>query len=82
MVLPSSLAKRSRAVHLYLTGENAMHYQKCLRNCLRSDMVIESTVMRYVYGPDGMAGLTFNEKALDHWAKSLHKSTIMENEPA
>ena len=40
-------------------------------------MMIESTVMRYVYGPDGMTELTFNKKALDHWAKSLHKSTII-----
>ena len=34
--------------------------------------------MRYGHGPSGMKGITFNEKSLDGWAKSLHMSSIME----
>ena len=39
--------------------------------------MIETTVMQYRHGPNGMTGLTFNEKALNRWAKILHISSIM-----
>ena len=41
-------------------------------------MMIEITVMRYGHGPNRMTGLTFNEKVLDRWEKSLHISSIVE----
>ena len=34
--------------------------------------------MRYGHGPSGMVGITFNEKALDRWAKCLHISSLVE----
>ena len=41
-------------------------------------MMIKTTVMSYGHGPNGMMELTFNEKALDCWEKSLNTSSIME----
>ena len=34
--------------------------------------------MGYGHGPSGMVGITFNEKALDRWSKSLHISSLVE----
>ena len=39
--------------------------------------MIETTVMLNGQGPAGMKGMTFSEKALDCWVKSLHLSSIM-----
>ena len=39
----------------------------------------DTTVMRYGKGSSGMMGITFNDKALDRWAKSLHISSLVEN---
>ena len=41
-------------------------------------MMIETTVIQYGHGSNGMTGLAFNEKALNCWAKSLHLSIIVE----
>ena len=38
----------------------------------------ETTVTRYGHGPNRMTRLTFNEKTLVCWAKSLHISSMME----
>ena len=44
-------------------------------------MMTETTDIRYGHGPNGMTELTFNEKALDRWAKNLHISSIVEKKP-
>ena len=62
----------------FLAGEHAKQYQDGLWNSIWSDQMIETTVMRYGHGPSGMVGITFNEKALDRWAKSLHISSLVE----
>ena len=62
----------------FIDGEHAMRHQNGIWNAMWSDMMIETTVMRYGHGLTGMKGLTFNEKALDRWSKSLHISSIME----
>ena len=41
-------------------------------------MVIQTIVMQYADGQNAMMGLTFNEKALHNWVKSLHISNTME----
>ena len=41
-------------------------------------MIIETTVIQYGCGSSGMTGLTFNEKGLGHWARSLHISSMVE----
>ena len=70
--LPKNLLKK------FLDGEYAMRHQNSIWNSIWSDMMIETTVMRYGHGPNGMTGLTFNEKALFRWVKSLHISNIVE----
>ena len=62
----------------FLTGEHAMRHQHGLWDSIWSDQVIETTVMRCGHGPSGMVGITFNEKALDRWAKNLHISSLVE----
>ena len=62
----------------FIDGEHAMRHQNGMWNAIRSDMMIKTTVMHYGHGPTGMKRLTFNEKVLDRWAKTLHISSIME----
>ena len=69
--LPKNLLKK------FSDGEHAMRHQNGLWNSIWSDMMIETIVMQYGHGPNGMTGLTFNEKALDRWVKILHISSIM-----
>ena len=59
-------------------GEHSMRHQNGLWNSIWSDQMIETTVMRYGHGPSGMVGITFNDKALDRWARSLHLSSLVE----
>ena len=61
--------------------EHARQHQNGIWNSIWSNTMIESTLMRYGHGPNGMARLTFHKKALDRWAKSLHISSIMEKNP-
>ena len=60
-------------------SEHAMRHQNGIWNSIWLDMVIETTVMRYGHG---LNGIRFNEKVLDHWAKRLHISSIVEKNPA
>ena len=55
-----------------------MWHQNGKWNFIWSDMMIEHG---YGHGSNGMAGLAFNEKALNCWAKSLHLSSIVEKKP-
>ena len=45
-----------------------------------SDQMIVTTVMRYGHEPTGMKGITFNENALERWARSMHTSSVMEKD--
>ena len=38
-------------------------------------LYIDTTFMRYGYGPGGIVGITLNERALCRWALSLHISS-------
>ena len=73
---PKNLLKK------FLDGEHAMRHQNGIWNSIWSDMMIETTIMRYGHDPNEMTALTFNEKALNRWAKILHISSIMEKNPA
>ena len=55
-----------------------MRNQNDIWNTIWTDMMTKTTVMCYGHGPTGMKRMTFNEKSLDHWTKSLHISSIME----
>ena len=60
-----------------LDGEHAIWHQNGKWNSIWSDLMIETTVIQYGHGSNGMTGLPFNEKALDRWAKSLCISSIV-----
>ena len=49
-----------------------------LSNSIWSDIMIETTVMRYGHDPAGMIRIILNESALEHWARSLHVSSVLE----
>ena len=53
-------------VQKFIKGEHAMRHQKGLWNSIWSDMMIETTSMRYGHGPAGMKGITLNENDLGH----------------
>ena len=72
--LPPDLVKQ------LLQEEHAMCHRSSLWNSIWSDMMIETTVMRYGHGPSGMIGITLNEKALEVWALSLHATTQLEKD--
>ena len=72
--LPPDLVER------FMKEEHAMRHQPGLWNSIWSDMMIETTVMRYGHGPTGVKGITLNEKALDVWALSLHITTQLEQD--
>ena len=52
-----------------------MRHTPGIWNGIWSDMIIETTVMRYGHGPGGMVGLTLNQNSLDKWALSTHISS-------
>ena len=68
----------SELFHKFLTGQHAMRHCIGLWNLIYSDMMIETTVMRYDHGPAYMIELTLNESTLEHWAKSLHVLSVLE----
>ena len=67
----------SELVHKFLTGEHAMRHYNRLWNSVWSDMMIETTV-RYGHGPAGMIVVNLNESALERWERSLHISSVLE----
>ena len=67
--------------HKFLTGEHVMRHCIGIWNSVGSDMMIETTVMRCCHGPAGVIGITLNESALEHWARSLHISSFFEQSP-
>ena len=71
--IPKNLLKK------VLDGEHAMWHQNGIWTSIWSDMMIETTVMRFGHGPNGMAGLTFNEKSFSCWAKSLNLFSVIES---
>ena len=64
----------------FLNKEHVMRHQPGLWNAIWSDMMIETTVMRYGHGPEGVIGLTLNQKALERWALSLHITTQLQKD--
>ena len=55
-----------------------MRHCNGLWNSISSDIMIKTTVMRYGHDPAGTIGITLNESALEHWARSLHVSGFLE----
>ncbi len=56
----------------FLKGEHVQRHRQGLWNGIWMDMFIETTFMRYGHGPNGLIGITLNEKAVHKWAMNLH----------
>ncbi len=56
----------------FLKGQHTMHHKAGLFNGIWSDMVIETTYMRFGHGQSGIIGLTLKPETLKTWAYSLH----------
>ena len=59
----------------FMKGEYVMRYKPGVWNAIWSDMYIETTFMRYGYGPNGIVGITLQPSALKRWALSMHTSS-------
>jgi len=56
----------------FLKGQHVQRHQAGIWNGIWTDMMIESTFMRYGHGPGGIVGITLNQLAVQRWALSLH----------
>ena len=59
-----------------------MHHTDGLWNGIWSDLFIESTYMRYGYGPSGIIGATLSKTTLAVWALSQNTMGQMANDVA
>ena len=64
----------------FMKGEHIIHHSAGLWNGIWSDMIIETTFMRYGYAPGGIAGITLKTETLKVWALSLHECSWLESE--
>ena len=56
----------------FLEGDHAMHHKKGIWNGIWSDMMIETTYMKYGKGPSGLIGITTNPRSVQIWSNSHH----------
>lgn len=64
----------------FMKGEHVMHHSAGLWNGIWSDMMIETTFMRYGHAPGGIIGITLKPETLKVWALSLHASSRLESD--
>ena len=64
----------------FLKGEHVMRHQDGYRNGIWSDMLIETTFMKYGKGPGGMIGITLKPKTMNIWVLSLHTCSNILND--
>ena len=62
-------------LHAFLKGEHVMRHQDGLWNGIWSDMMIETTYMRYGKGPGGIIGVTTQPRTVQIWSESLPACT-------
>jgi len=56
----------------FLKGQHVQRHRDVIWNGLWSDMMIESTFMRFGHGLGGIIGVTLNQPLVRCWALSLH----------
>ena len=56
----------------FLRREHVARHQESIWNAIWTDMLIETTFMRYRKGPTRLIGVTTKPRAVQIWAKSLH----------
>jgi len=61
----------------FLKGEHVTRHIPGIWNGIWSDMMIESTFMKYGKGPGGIIGITLQPNTLRIWALSLHICSIL-----
>jgi len=64
----------------FMKGEHVMHHSAGLWNGIWSDMMIETTFMRYGHAPGGIVGITLKPETLKVWALSLHACSRLESD--
>lgn len=64
----------------FMKGEHVMHHSAGLWNGIWSDMMIETTFMRYGHSPGGIIGITLKPETLKVWALSLHACSRLESD--
>lgn len=79
MIFRTSRMPRDLLQH-FVNREHVMRHQPGIWNAIWSDMMIETTVMRYGHGPHGMTGITLNPKAVQQWALSWNISCQLQND--
>ena len=62
----------------FTKGEHVMHHSAGLWNDIWSDMMSETTFMRYGHAPGGIVGITLKLETLKVWALSLHECSWLE----
>ena len=56
----------------FIRGEHTGHHTPGLFNGIWTDMVIETTYIRYGHGRSGIIGITLKPETLKNWVFSLH----------
>ena len=56
----------------FIKGEHVLHHRFGLWNGIWSDMMIETTYMKFGKGPSGIIGQTTKPRTVQIWAKSQH----------
>ena len=59
----------------FMKVEHVMRHQKGLWDGILSDMMIETTYMKYGKGPSGMIGIVTKPQSVQIWANSHHMNT-------
>ena len=58
----------------FMKGERVMHHQQGIWNGIGSDMMIETSYMKFDKGPDGAIGVTTKPETMKIWEKSLERT--------
>ena len=64
----------------FLKGEHVTRHISGLWNGMWTDMMIETTFMKYAKGPHGIIGFTLRPETLNTWALSLHMTCMLEDD--
>jgi hypothetical protein len=64
----------------FMKGEHVMHHSAGLWNGIWSDMMIETTFVRYGHAPGVIVGITLKPETLKVWALSLHACSRLKSD--
>ena len=64
----------------FTKGEHVMHHSAGLWNGIWSDMMSDTSYMRYGHAPGGIVGITLKPDTLKVWALSMHACSWLESD--